>query len=109
MLTELFIPGTTPELTFSLPSSYDISEADVYMEIKSQSTAVIKSGADITVTSGYLVSVKLTQEESLQFPNNTNVEIQLNWVYNNGDRGAAGPTICKTGKQLMRTVLPEET
>lgn len=79
--------GTTPTYTFLMPEGVDLTQADsIYVTFcKTDDTLIMtKTGDDLEV-SEEKVEVFLTQEETLAFPND-NVQVQLNWIYQNGGK-----------------------
>lgn len=79
--------GTTPTYTFTLHDTVDLSEAtNVYVTFSDMKDAEIltKEGSALTVGTN-IVSVFLTQAETLAFPNGR-VQVQLNWTYEEGGR-----------------------
>ena len=101
------VPGTTPTLPLSLPEGYDISDAtQIYVSLKSETAQTTKYGESVTLTSGRFITVKLSQEDTLAFPNNSVAKIQVNWIYADGTRGATVPATVVISEQLLRSVLP---
>ena len=79
------VRGTTPTFIFNTP--VDLTEAtSVYVTFSEMDDDVIltKTSTDLDITSES-VSVFLTQEETLSFPNGK-VKVQLNWIYTEGAR-----------------------
>lgn len=76
--------GTTPTHTFTLP--IDTSELKTIRVIYKQDglDLLVKTGADLK-TDGNVVSVTLTQEETLGFDSNRPVYIQLRALTLSGD------------------------
>lgn len=79
------VRGTTPTFIFNTP--VDLTQAiSVYVTFSEMDDDVIltKTGTDLDITAES-VSVFLTQEETLSFPNGK-VKVQLNWLYADGSR-----------------------
>lgn len=94
--------GTTPTfiLRFS-DSDLDLTAASgVYVTIGN----LTKTGADLEIAEKQ-VSVFLTQSETLSLATGAN-EIQTNWIYADGRRGASNVTTIELTKQLLGRVLP---
>ena len=109
------IPGTTPTFTMRAQKRdgtfIDLSEADdVYMTMEQPNVELTISGDNLEVDEA-VVSVFLTQEQSLRFKDNTKAKVMLNWTYPPDEhgrvmRGAAGPGYLTITEQLLRRVLP---
>lgn len=104
------IIGTTPTFTLKLKRSYDIdlTYSTVYVTLKQGQTTITKSGEQITLIDGKTVQFTLTQTESLNLVLDKNVEIQLNWTYNdNGVLKRAATKVIKLDleKQLLKQEL----
>ena len=109
------IPGTTPTFTMRAQKKdgtlNDLSDAsEVYMTMKQPGVDLTISGDNLDVDES-VVSVFLTQEQSLQFKDNSKAKVMLNWTYppdakGRARRGAAGPGYLTITEQLLRRVLP---
>lgn len=77
------VKGTTPTFVFTLPQTVDLSAAShVYVTFaKSNGNSLDKSGESLSVD-GNVVSVFLTQKETLAFTNK--IAVQINWTYQEG-------------------------
>lgn len=107
MSNAVIIPGTTPILPLLLPAGTDISEAvEIDVTLASESAEVNKKGAAVQLIDGRKIRVQLTQAESLLFPDFSTVKVQINWVFADGNRGAAGPAVITMGEQMLREVIP---
>lgn len=100
--------GTTPTYTLTLPETVDLTMAsEVHVSFSDNNKEILrKTGNDLEITA-HSVSVYLTQEETLSFPNG-NVQIQLNWIYT--DRGkrkraCSEKAVIKANKNLIDEVL----
>ena len=79
--------GTTPTIVFELPETVDLSQVEhVYATLVQGSKTIQKSGDEIDVSS-QSATFSLTQEETLLFSTVKPVDVQLNWVYEDGKRG----------------------
>lgn len=79
------VRGTTPTFIFNTP--VDLTQAtSVYVTFSKMDDDIIltKTGTDLDITDES-VSVFLTQEETLSFPNGK-AKVQLNWLYTEDSR-----------------------
>lgn len=93
--------GTTPTFTFTFSSDVNLSIAsNVYVTFKSQNGTVLltKSGEELTISDN-IVSVSLTQKETLSFYDT--VKIQVNWTYPNGKRASSEIETFNFSEQLL--------
>ena len=96
--------GTTPTFTLTLPETVDLSlAAKVYATFKQDTKKLTKTGDDITVGS-HTVDVFLSQEETLSFYGG-DVEVQLNWTYDDGKRACTNIVTIHVLKNLEAVVL----
>jgi hypothetical protein len=98
--------GTTPTYIFTLPESVDMTQAtDVYVTFAKTDTTIIltKTGDDLEVTE-HTVSVYLTQEETLSFPN-AKVAVQLNWIYPPEKRACSNIIYIDAKRNLIDEVI----
>jgi len=100
------IRGTTPTLKFKVNNeSVDFTAADnVYVTFSQGRTQLTKMGGELTILPQE-VDVVLSQEESLMFNTSTRVDIQINWIYNNGKRASTQIVSVDFGRQLIDKVL----
>lgn len=95
--------GLTPTITITVPNDTELTEArNVYVSFK-QGNKVLKltNGFEVYAHS---VEVYLTQEQTLSFKAGT-VEIQLNWTYASGQRGATKPKVMSVMANHLLEVL----
>lgn len=59
----------------------------------------------MTIVDENTIKVSLTQEETLSFRGNLEAEIQLNWTYSSGARGATKTKKISLYKNLIREAL----
>lgn len=100
------IQGVTPTFTFSIPSDcgIDLTECEnVYVTFRQGNTAITKTGDDIFVSEEE-VDVYLNQSETLQFGIGR-VQVQLNWTYADGSRGATTKASIDWDSNLLKEVL----
>lgn len=98
--------GTTPTLvlTFS-DETLDLTQAShVYVTIKATGQILTKTGADLDVEARQ-ISVFLGQSETLAFAPGR-VQLQVNWIYADGKRGASEIAYYDFSPQLLGSVLP---
>ena len=97
--------GVTPTFTLKFnEESLDLTQAaNVYVTFSYGKGKITKGANDITVRENE-VDVFLSQQETLAFPIGV-VEIQVNWVYGNGVRGASDCVSYKFSKQLLDRVV----
>jgi hypothetical protein len=94
--------GLTPTISIIVPDTVDLTEANVYVSFKQGSKLLkLTDGFDV---SAHQVDVYLTQEDTLQFSAGT-VEIQVNWVYSSGQRGATKPVNLSVSSNHLLEVL----
>ena len=100
----IMVQGTTPTFILTLPSDVDLSDAtNIYFTVTQRNTSVTKHGSEIQLD-GNQVSIFMTQAETLQFSEGS-CEVQLNWVYANGERAATKPVTIKVEKNLLKRVI----
>lgn len=106
------IRATTPTFTLKVKSdTIDLSEAtNIYVSLAQGNRIYLeKSGDSIELTAPRTVKVWLTQEESLSLAEGFQLEIQINWTYNdaygNHRRAATKIKSVLVTKQLLRRVV----
>lgn len=81
--------ASTPQFVLRLPSSVDLSNAsDIYFSIKQGNVNLKKHGSVVVLEEPNVVSVELSQVETLMFYEGW-AFIQLNWIFENGKRGGS--------------------
>ena len=97
--------GTTPTYRLILnDNTVDLTVAsNVYVSFTGQYGAIEKTGDDLVV-SAHQVDVFLSQAETLKFTEGE-IEIQINWVYADGQRAATVIKKEKVGKNLIGRVI----
>ena len=100
------IQGVTPTFTLTIPSEsgIDLTECEnVYVTFRQGSLLLTKTNDDIFVSENE-VDVYLSQAETLMFSAGT-VQIQLNWTYADGSRGATTKAGVDWSDNLLKEVL----
>ena len=97
--------GTTPTLTLTFTEeSLDLTQAEnVYVTFTTEHATLTKTGEDLEVAAKQ-IDVYLSQQETLSFPAGQ-IQIQANWTYAGGDRGASDVALFEFTPQLLNSVL----
>lgn len=98
------IRATTPTYILSLPqdSGIDLTQAqEVHFTLQQNGTKIDKI---VDPTDGLTVEVMLEQAETLNLKDGR-AEIQLNWIFADGRRGATYVSSVRVDKQLLNEVL----
>ena len=100
---------TTPTITL-IVEGIDISNMDVYVTLQQGCMEMTKRGADLVVTAiqntdtiDTSIVFTLSQEESASFRFNQAASIQVNWISQQGIRGASEIK----GVPVLRNLLDE--
>lgn len=97
------IQATTPTFVFTLPEGVDLSAAaHVYFTISQSGVIVTKDEMEI---SGNVVTVSLTQEDTVNFNFGIDAKVQLNWTYSDGSRMATKVQTVPVFENLHKDVL----
>lgn len=98
--------GTTPTFTLTLrDTTIDLGAAQsVYVTFRQAKRILTKTNNELDIN-GNIVSVYLSQAETLGFTENAQTEVQINWVYGDGSRGATKIARVMFGEQLIPEVL----
>ena len=95
--------GLTPTITITVPETTDLTEAaNVYPSIKQAKSLVRPETFDV---SAHQVDIYLTQRDTLNLSPGL-AEIQLNWTYATGQRGATAPASIQILPNHLLEVLP---
>ena len=95
--------GLTPTITITVPETTDLTEAaNLYPSIK-QGKNLIRP--EIFNVFAHQVDIYLTQEDTLDLSPGV-AEIQLNWTYSTGQRGATSPVSIRILPNHLLEVLP---
>lgn len=98
------IRGTTPRLEFTLP--FDTSQlAEAYVTLSQRGTAVIEKCLAECEVSGSILSVRLTQEETLSLSAGKETEIQIRARMLCGDALASNIIRANTDRILKDGVI----
>lgn len=93
------IRGTTPLLEFGLPFSTDIIK-EAWLTFSQFNKEVFTIEDEALTMEGSLISVKLTQEQTLLLSQNSALEIQIRILTNNGDALASNIIRTDVGRIL---------
>lgn len=96
--------GTTPTHTFVLPFNVEAVQAVQVIYRQDGENILVLEKEDCTM-SGKVVSVRLTQEDTFAFKDDTNVEIQIRVLTEDGEAMASDPMIVGCGRCLTEDVL----
>lgn len=100
------IRGTTPTFRLTInDDDVDLTQAaNVYVSFKQGcGTSLTKTGSDVEVQAKQ-VDVYLSQKETLLFKEGP-LDIQLNWVYDNGERACSKVVRIEVEDNLIGRVL----
>lgn len=100
------IRGTTPTLILQIPNR-DLRECDIIVTLQNLSKTLNKKNEDMEIEyrdeSTYL-SIWFSQQDTLAFSKGT-ADIQVNWLYNDGNREATETETVDIGKNLYSKVM----
>ena len=98
------IQYTSPTIPFTLNAN--LGGAKIYVTFLQDNVVITKNAANVSFTdSTTSFSIKLEQSETARFSMNKSVEIQVNWIYVDGTRGATEAKIFPVLKNLLDKVL----
>lgn len=97
--------GVTPTIIMRVPESIDLTDAAYHYVTFKQGKKLLLEMTDGFTVSEHQVEIYLPQESTILF-NAGAVEIQLNWVYATGQRGATVPKNIVVRENHLREVLP---
>ena len=101
------VQATTPTFVLTLPNTLDLSTASKVTFTISQdngNVVINKSDSELDINAN-VVSVYLSQEETLQFSHFIDAQIQLNWVYLDGSRACSEIKDVVVGENLHKAVF----
>lgn len=99
------IVATTPILTLTLPNTIDLTTAtEIYVTLSQGKNELTKT--DVTLQSANVITVLLSQEETLMFNPNGFANVQVNWITNTGRRIATKIKSIRINPNLIPEVLP---
>ena len=98
------VQATTPTFILTLPNDVDLSIAnDVWFTMRQGCTCIQKHGEDLDISAN-VVSVYLAQEDTLRLTKG-NADLQLNWVYDNGERACSVIETIPVTENLLKEVI----
>lgn len=98
------VQATTPTFVLTLPQEVDLSQAEnVYFTVSQGMNVLTKTGDSLTIDEN-VVSVFLSQTETLAFSVGS-IELQLNWTYQNGERACTKIKTVEVDKNLLKKVV----
>lgn len=98
------VQATTPTFVLTLPQTVDLSQAaNVYFTVSQGMNVLTKTGDSLTIDEN-VVSVFLSQAETLAFSVGS-IELQLNWTYQNGERACTNVKTVTVDKNLLKKVV----
>lgn len=99
------IQGTTPTFTLTLPNDINLEQAEhVKFTIEQWGTVVSKDETDMTISNN-VVTVRLSQKDTIYLNQETDAKIQLNWTYSDGGRAATKVKTINISENLFKDVI----
>ena len=99
--------GTTPTLLL-LVKDQNLTGSTVYVTIRQKDTIVTKSNSQVLMaydsTQGTLLTVKLTQQDTLKFKGGVS-EVQVRWIKSNSDAYATDIEELDVERALLEGVI----
>lgn len=98
---------TTPTLHL-IVEGIDLTGQEIYVTLEQSNRELTKSGEDLTVTldgEDTKIEFTLSQEESASFQYSRSAQVQVNWISQNGVRGATNIAQIGVLKNLLDEVL----
>lgn len=101
----VLIRGTTPTISLVFPQgSVDFSETShVYVTFTNDLREQTLKDGELTIN-GTTISVSLTQKQTLAM-RKAETEVQVNWTYADGTRGASEIAVFSMSRNLLNEVL----
>lgn len=102
------VQASTPTFVLTFPSNVDLSvpEHIVFSLVQGYfELHKVDTGITVDSTNKNIVTVELTQEDTLNFSEHEKAELQLNWSYLNGKRGHSNIVEIEVGKNLYKVVI----
>lgn len=99
------VQATTPTFVLTLPNTIDLSDAESVIFSIEQEYVSINKEVDSASISTNVVTVTLTQEETVNFDYQHEAKIQLNWVYDDGTRAATKVKTINVYENLLKDVI----
>lgn len=101
------IRGTTPSIIFTLPFNVsEIKNCEVYFG-QNDELIITKAMEDCSLSENHL-TVTLTQEDTLLLSDDSKLQIQLRFAFNDGSVDATTIFRCKVGEILKEGVIDVE-
>lgn len=101
--------GTTPTFQCTLPEGYDIRGAAVWLTIaQKQYSRELEITGDRLLLDDNVISVFLTQADTLRLVANKPAVIQLNWVFEGNARGCTDEVPLQFDDNLIKRALAFE-
>ena len=103
---------TTPTLPYSVP--LNITAAQIHVDIKQGPKKLRKGGTDIlnlaydSETNMTTFSLRLSQEETGSFTSGKDAVTQVNWIFEDGTRGATAERKISIYDNLLNEVIEYE-
>jgi len=109
----MLIPGTTPTYKLTIDGADPAECSSIHVTFKQEAHGVLVDLTDTDlVIDGYVISVTLTQEQSLKFKETVNkydtkqlMELQVNGVLPGGGRWASDTFTEAVGRQHLPEVI----
>lgn len=98
---------TTPTLHLTI-ENIDLTGQEIYVTLEQGKKEITKSGEDLTVTldgEDTKIEFTLSQEESASFAYSRSAQIQVNWINQNGARGATNIAQIAVLRNLLDEVI----
>lgn len=98
------IQYTSPSIPFVV--DIDLTDAQILATFAQGSSVVTKRASNVVVSNNSTsFTIHLEQSETAKFDISKSVEIQVNWIYINGIRGATEPKSFPVLKNLLDEVI----
>lgn len=98
------IQYTSPSIPFVV--DIDLTDAQILVTFEQGDITLTKRASDVVVTEGTTsFIIDLEQAETAEFNIQKPVEVQINWIYINGKRGATEPRMFPVLKNLLDEVI----
>lgn len=108
MVNHVLYPASTPTHTFTIPFASSNIEKVLVSYKQRGSVVLAKEVTTFTNTENEnecVLAIELTQEETLQFVNNTDINVQLNVFTTDDKRLTSDPIQIAAGDQYERRVI----
>lgn len=99
---------TTPTITLEVEGVDLTQNQDVYVTMLQGNTELQKTGEDLDISYAQeksTIVLSLTQEESADFQPSRTVQVQVNWITDEGERGATNIATIKVFRNLLDEVI----